>query len=208
MAFTPIVIGSLAWGGPVNAALASQDARISTLESKTNASSWGNWIATTYDPALAAAATVLTSGTVTMVRLDLAAPATINSLVTCVVNAGVTLTAGQNFAGLYDATGTRVAVTSDQSAAWLTTGEKVMALTAPYAAVAGTYYAAYLSNGTTPPGLIRTVSSGSVTAFINRGQSVGVARFTTSSVGQTTLPASVTMGARTTIPTAFFAGLI
>lgn len=35
MAFTPIVIGSLAWGTPVNNALASQDARITALEGQT-----------------------------------------------------------------------------------------------------------------------------------------------------------------------------
>ena len=208
MAYTPIVIGSLAWGTPVNNAFTSQDARISVLESKTSPSSWGNWIATSYDPALAAANTLPTSGTVTMVRLDLAAPATITSAVTCVVAVGVTLTAGQNFAGLYDSTGTRVAVTADQSVAWTSLGEKVMTFTSPYAAAAGTYYVAYLANGATTPAILRSSSNANISAVINRGQSVSVARFALGPTAQTTLPASITMASRTLGTTSFFAGVI
>ena len=50
MAFTPIVIGSLAWGTPVNDAFISQDARITSIERAGNASgSVNGFLAQPYD---------------------------------------------------------------------------------------------------------------------------------------------------------------
>lgn len=208
MAYTPIVIGSLNWGTPVNNAFTSQDARISDIERQgaLSVDAYG-FLAMTYDPASAPAGSALTSGTVHMSRVDLPAPATISTITTTVVTAGGTLTAGQNFAGLYDASGTRVGVTADQSAAWTSIGEKNMALTVPYAAAIGTYYVAYLSNGTTPIAPLRGTSGAAVTNLINHGMTMATARWATGPTAQTTLPASITMSSRVLGTVAYFAAI-
>lgn len=208
MAFTPIPIGSLSWGTPVNSALASQDARITEIESAGAAGSgiYG-FVALPYDPVSAGASSLLASGTVYMIRVDIAAPATFTTITIPIFTAGSGLTAGQNFAGVYTAAGTRVAVTADQSAAWATSGVKSMALTAPYAAAAGTYYIALLANGTTPPGVLRSVSTGAVEGVLNFGLTPATARWTTGPTGQTTLPLSVTMASRTLANISFWAGI-
>jgi hypothetical protein len=208
MTYTPIVIGSLSWGTPVNNAFTSQDARITDLEAvggKT-VDAMG-FLATPYDPALVTSSTILVSGTVYMVRLDVTAPVTFTTSTISVFVAGVTLTAGQNFVGLYDAAGNRVAVTADQSAAWVTVGEKNAAFTAPYVAAAGTYYMAVLSNGTTPIQMPRTISSGAASAFINHNLTTTTARWTTGPTAQTTLPATITMASRTLSGIAFWLGV-
>lgn len=208
MTFTPIPIGSLGWGAPVNTALADQDARITDIEQAGGAGSNVNgFIAMPYDLVAASAASVLTSGTVTHVRVDLLTPATVSTITLPVFNAGSGLTAGQNFVGLYDSAGTRVAVSADQSASWATNGEKNIALTAPYAAAAGTYYIAMLSNGTTPIGILRSVTTGAVTGVLNHGLTAATARWATGPTAQTTLPASITMASRTPLNTSYWAGL-
>lgn len=208
MTYVPIVIGSLAWGTPVNNAFTSQDARITDLERQGGATVDAmGFAALTFDPALAQGSIALTSGTVFMMRLDLTAPATISTITVASSTAGSGLTAGQNFAGLYNLAGTQLAVTADQSVAWTTTGEKNMALTAPYAAAAGTYYVALLSNGTTPVAFIRGASGAPLAAVINHGLTAATARWTTGPTAQTTLPASITMASRTLSGNAYFAAL-
>lgn len=208
MTFTPIPIGSLGWGAPVNDALASQDARITDIEQAGGAGSNINgFIAMPYDLTSAGAASILGAGTITHIRVDLLVPATISTITIAVFNAGVGLTAGQNFAGLYDASGTRVAQTADQSASWASSGEKNMALTAPYAAAAGPYYVTLLSNGTTPIGVLRSVSTGLTNGVLNHGLTAATARWATGPVGQTTLPASIVMASRTPLNISYWAGL-
>lgn len=68
-----------------------------------------------------------------------------------------------------------------------------MALAAgPYALTAGTYYAALLANGTTPPTFLR--GHGTSTSTLNIGLTAATGRSLTSGTGQTTPPASVTLG--------------
>jgi len=208
MSYTPIVIGSLAWGTPVNNAFTSQDARITELENQGPLSAaMLTFNALNMLPEFATtSAAALVSGTVYMMRIDISAPLTFTNAHTATV-AAATLTAGQNFAGLYNSAGTQVAVTADQSAAWAAGGEKNMAFTVPYAAAAGTYYVAYLSNGASPIAPVRSVNSTFVNTFINHGLTASTARWSTGPAAQTTLPASITMASRTLIGTAYFAGL-
>lgn len=198
MAYTPVIIGSLNWGAPVNAAFTSQDARISDIEAQGSLTLGATtFLATNVDPAYAGAAVSLVSGTVHMQRIDLPYPGTITNLHQAVVTTvGSGLTAGQNFAGLYNSAGTRIGVTADQSVAWTTAGEKNMALTAPVAVAAGTYYVALLSNGATPPAFLRMAQTASVADLVNHGMSTATARWTTGPTAQTTLPASITMASR------------
>lgn len=208
MAYTPIVIGSLAWGTPVNNAFTSQDLRISDIEAQGSLSLGATTLtAMNMDPAAGTGFTAPTSGTVFMQRIDVPYSLLISNIHQVVGTLGSGLTAGQNFAGLYTAAGTRIGVTADQSVAWTTTGEKNMALVAPALVTAGTYYVALLSNGTTPPTFLRTASSSVLADFVNHGLTADTARWTTGPTAQTTLPASITMASRLTSGTIYLAAV-
>ncbi len=143
-----------------------------------------------------------------MIRFNLASAATLTAGAVSVVTAGSGLTAGQNWVGLYTAAGTRVALSADQTANFGAVGEPTSTFTAPYAAAAGTYYLAILANGTTPPSLIRGVSSGTSAVRINRGLTPATARWTTGPTAQTTLPASITMASRSLGAAAIWGALL
>lgn len=207
--FTPIPLESLAWGTPVNNALASQDSRIAAIEAQGGATLLAQGIKVApFDPVAAASGTTFTSGTVYMTRVDIVNPLTLAGLIFTVSTAGAGLTAGQNLAGLYNSAGTRVAVSADQTAAWGTQGMAMPMFTAPYAAAPGAYYLALLSVGTTPISLLRASSSGAAAGVLNHGLGAAGARFATGPTGQTTLPASVTMGSRVPAGTAFWVGAV
>jgi len=208
MAFTPIPIGSLAWGSPVNTAFTDQDARISDLESGGASAPTTGFLAVPYAPEHATGFSSTTSGTVYMVRVTLAAPATLSTLTLGIFTAQVTPTAGQNFAGLYDTAGTLLAVTADQSAVWNSVGEKNMAFTAPYAAPAGDYYLAFVNNAGTAMAIHRsTAATTATTDMINHGMTASNARWTTGPTAQTSLPASITMASRTLSGVAYWLGV-
>lgn len=149
------------------------------------------YLAYSYDPLLADASVGPVAGDIQLVRVVLRSPQTITNIVATVGTAGNTLTASQNFAGLYDAAGTRVALTADQTTAWGTTGTKTMALTAPYVAAAGYYYVAFVSNGTAPPLFRSKTNLGG--AFISGASAANSFRFATNGTG-TSLPATITPG--------------
>jgi hypothetical protein len=201
MAFTPIPIGSLAWGAPVNSALAGQDTRITALEAGAagdTANAPGpadqGWITWNYDPVHAQSGVAVTSGTVYMMKIHLREAATVSSVSAVVSTGGTGLTAGQCFAGLYDSTGTQLAVTADQSGNWANVAHHMMTLTAPVNAAAGAYYIALLANGTTGPAFIRSGSP--YTIAMNANTTLTTARWTTGPTAQTSLPASITLGSR------------
>lgn len=191
MTFTPIAAGTRTWDVPLNAAL--QDLQ-DQIESYTLFSPLDhNLLAWTMDPALTQGGTILTAGVLYLARIKLPEDSTVTNLITSVTTGGSTLTAGQNFGALYTSAGTLVAITADQSASWTGAGAKTMALAAgPYALTAGTYYAALLANGTTPPTFLR--GHGTSTSTLNIGLTAATGRSLTSGTGQTTPPASVTLG--------------
>lgn len=189
--FPPIAIGSLNWGTPLNTALANLDrAQPSTAQDQ-------DMIQWTFDPASNMVATAITSGTVNMAKVWIRQPGTINALGVAIGTVGTGLTAGQNFAGLYDQAGTRLGQTADQTAAWGTVGYKQMALTAPVViATPGAYYVAILSNaGTATPAFAR--GSALTASIANANLTATNGRFTTGPAAQTSLPASITMASRT-----------
>jgi hypothetical protein len=111
------------------------------------------------------------------------------------VQATGTLTSGQNFLALYDATtGARLGVTADLTTAFGTAGEIKAALTSPVTiAAAGWVYAALLVNGTAAPQFAR---SGSLVPGLGNAQSASSAK-RYGSLGSTgtytSAPASVTL---------------
>ncbi|MFF8485174.1 hypothetical protein [Streptomyces antibioticus] len=151
-----------------------------------------------FDPAsCGASGTTLSAGFIYLVELLLRQPATINRVHAVLGAAGSGLTSGQCLAGLYDSSGARVGITADQATAWATAGNKAMALTAPYAAAAGKYYAAYLFNGTTSPSFAAGSTHGATFTPGNANLSAGAYRFCRSASGQTALPSTITLASCT-----------
>lgn len=108
--------------------------------------------------------------------------------------AGTSLTAGQNFVGLYNSSGTLLVSSADLTAgAFASTGEKTTAIT-PQTLAVGNYYVAFLSNGTgTQPSVASGASNSAVT---NIGLTAGTGRFLDTAAGNTTLPASITLASQ------------
>lgn len=208
MTYTPIAQGTANWDVPVNAAFASQDSRITTLENyngfqptELNALAWN------YDPGMASGQSGTTAGVLHMIRIDVPVDITATNMVVAIQTAGATLTAGQNFGALYNSTGTRVAVSADQATAFTGTGVITIPFTASAALSPGVYYAALLTNGTTQPMFMRTVGATNLAPAINFGLSVSNARWANSGTSQTATPSSVTMSGRTFGASGFWAAL-
>ncbi|APC46441.1 minor tail protein [Streptomyces phage BRock] len=120
----------------------------------------------------------------------------ITNILVVITTAGATLTANQNFAGIYDSSGTRLGVTADQSGTWNSTGLKTMALTAPLTLGPGYYYIALLTNGTTQPTFLAAGATAQGVG-INANLTVATARALSGPAGGvTSLPASVTLGSQ------------
>lgn len=136
------------------------------------------------------------SGTIYLHKIYFAQGQTISNLAVGVQTAGSTLTAGQNLIGIYNSSGTRVAQSADQSGSWTSTGFKSIAMTASYTVnTAGYHYIAILAVGTTPPAFYQNANAPS--ALFNGNTAAGTFRHCTGGTGQTSLPASITLGSTT-----------
>jgi hypothetical protein len=150
-----------------------------------------SFISWSLDPALVLGGSSPTAGQLYLVRLHIPA-CTITNIVMGVSTAGVSLTAGQNFGVLYDASRTLLAITADQSTAWTTTGMKNMALASAQTVAAGDYYVGFWGQGTTMPQFLR----GATQFLVNGNMTAATARFVASSSGlTTTAPATASTGA-------------
>lgn len=137
----------------------------------------------------------LTFGRIQLNKVWLRAAATLSTVHLNIAVAGAGLTSSQNFVAIYDASGNQVAISADQTTAWGTTGVKDTAMATPYAAAAGGYYIAVLSNGsTTPPSLTAHRISGS--GMINYGLTLATARTLQTSTGNTSMPSSIALGSQ------------
>lgn len=115
----------------------------------------------TYDPIICSTGAALIAGLLYLNRIKMRKSALITGLAINVQAAGITLTAGQNFAGLWRADGTLVAITVDQSGTWNSPGYQTMPLVGgPFQLAAGDYYAGLWANGATPPAFFRSTNSG------------------------------------------------
>jgi hypothetical protein len=164
-----------------------------------------------YDPATGPRNGAASQGTgkILVVKVELAAAATITNIIVDVFTGGSTLTTNQNLAAVYLATGSKVtsSETADQSTAWTTTGIKTMALAGgpvtvdPGAAV--WVWVALLTVGTTPPLFRRGNNDAAVS---NVGTSASTRRFALdASTGNTSMPSSLTPGTMTTFEGAWAA---
>lgn len=162
-----------------------------------------------FDPITIGGGTALpTAGTVYLINLNMRKARTVTNLIINIVTVGVTLTAGQCFAAAYQqadgATGNYLPLgqTADQAAAWVSTGTKTMALTAPVSAVAGRLLVGLWFNGTTGPSPAR---SGSVAA-VNANTAALTPRVMSADTGITTTAPSP-LGARTAVGTGWWVGI-
>lgn len=149
-----------------------------------------------------AAASIAVGGRIEYSLLRRVPVGTITSLVTLCSTVGATLTAGQCFAALWTPSGTLLGQTVDQAAAWVSTGEKVMNLAAPYAnTVVQDLIIGFWYNGSTGPTFARSnpVGAAIVTNAGLSGNSLA-AGFANTGV-TTTAPA---LGARTGTGTHYF----
>lgn len=215
MTFTPIPKGTTSWDVPLNAALADQDARITVNESDIsdieNAEGFRpnelGFITWNYDPANVSGQSAFTPGTVHMFRMEIKRASMISNIIIGIQTAGNVLTAGQNFAGIYDSSGNQLRITADQSVPWITAQLAVMPLTSPLNVTPGSYYIAVVANGTTAPSVSRSFGAAAVGPIGNAGTTVTNARWANGPTGQTSLPASINMSTRTYGPTGWWAAL-
>lgn len=157
-----------------------------------------------FDSEIASSTFLHVSGTLYLHKIYIPVAATITNILLGVTTAGGTLTAGQNLVGLYDAAGTRVAVSVDQAAAWVSTGSKTCALTSTYAAAAGVFWVGVLSVGTTP---ITAATSPGFRAAYEAGVTGATLRHGANAAGQTSMPASVTLASNASTGDSMWVGL-
>lgn len=150
------------------------------------------FIAWAYDPAGTLNTTVTASGTVYLSRIILRTAQTVSKLSIGITTAAGTVTASENFLGLYDSTGVLRASTAAGTidTALTSSGILTASVSAPYAAAAGTYWVAFVNNATTPATLAR--ASGVSLTIANGGASPSGYRFAVNGTGQTSLPSPIT----------------
>lgn len=153
----------------------------------------------THDPATCrSTGDNITSGTIYLCKVKIVDRATVvSNVLLSILNTPTSMTSGQNFVGLYDSSGNRLAVSADQSANWTSAGLKTVALTSPQTLAVGSYYVAILmvSTGTVPQLL---QGNGASASALNAGLTVGTARFINTAAGNTSLPSSITLASQST----------
>lgn len=149
-----------------------------------------------YDPALAVNSTGPAPGTLYLVRVNIAAAVTATRLYWWIANTASSPTAGQNWVGLYDSTGTLLAsagIDGVQGSAGLkTTTIPGQSLTA-----GAFYWVGLLFNGPVPPTLTRASGWTGVGQAASVGLTAAQYRFAINGTGRTTLPATLTPSANT-----------
>lgn len=154
-----------------------------------------NLLAWTQDPATAAGGFTLSTGVVYLSKIKITSRSTVvSNILYGVTTLGSALTAGQCFVGLYNSSGTLLVSSADQSGVMNTTGLKTAAIT-PQTLAVGSYYVAFLANGT---GTLPAVAGGGgVSSAVNAGLTTGTARFLNTATGNTALPATITLASQT-----------
>jgi hypothetical protein len=161
-----------------------------------------NLIAWSYDPAQATNGAAVTNGTVYLIQVEVNRSLTATKIYWGINSAGVTPTSAQNWVGLYDSTGSRLAtvdVTAKVTSATLQTDTISVAVTP------GLYWIGMVFNAATPPQPFR--AGGLDSSLINVGLTAATARFATNGTSQTTLPSSITPSSNTNNNIAWWVGL-
>lgn len=191
---TPIAAGTPNWDVPANSNFTTLQSQATAL---LNNSNWGATdsaaIAWTMDGAcVGTGSTQLVNGGMFLSRIIVRSGTTINAINAAVSVAGTSLTLNQNWAGLYNSSGTLIGSSNNQSATWTSTGLKTMSLVTPVVVSAGSYYFGLITNGSGTIPSFRSTGSTS-TGMLNFG-APSPGRFISFGASLTTLPASFTLG--------------
>lgn len=125
------------------------------------------YISWAYDPAMSYNGIGPTAGLLYVTAVPVRRSCTITNVLTGVAVAGSGLTSGQNFAALYNSSGTLLSQTADQTTAWSSVGIKTMALGAAQTVAPGIYYVGFVANGTTPPKLFMPIGGPYESGLLN-----------------------------------------
>lgn len=151
-----------------------------------------------YDPIATGSGTgqAATTGTIYLLKITAQVGGVVSNIIMTVgttAPAGA-LTSGQNSVGIYDSSGTRIAVTADQATAWGSSGLKTMPLMSPVNLQGGQhYYIGLLSNSAAGTAAVFVRSNSGTTTTPNANLSNIAQRFSVNGTGQTALPSSVTL---------------
>lgn len=151
--------------------------------------------------------TVSTAGTVRVMKIYIPVATTITTITMWSINtsgAGVGLTSGQNFAGLFNSSKTLLSATADQTTLWGTSGKYDMNLTTPQSVTPGYYYVGIFWNGTTSPTWVRMPQN--YTGLANGKQSGANSLCANADTGRTTSFPS-TLGTLTATDNMYWVGL-
>lgn len=146
-----------------------------------------------------------TAGLLTLARVRVYGTLVTNIHMHCSTSAAG-LTTNQCLAGLYNAAGTLLSATADQSVAWATGGAKVIALTTPQVTTFGAFYFVgfFANTGTALPTFSRCLNSSG--AIVDIGQTgTALSHATADGSLTTTMPPS--LGAMTASATAYWVGV-
>jgi hypothetical protein len=147
-----------------------------------------------YDPVIPANSSVLTNGTVYLIKMKIDVAVTVANIYWHLAALAVTPTAAQNTIGLYSSAGTLLASTDVTAILTGTTGLKTTAITGQ-ALTAGTFvWVGMVFNAATAPALARGSGLANVGQVYNAGLSAANYRFAVNGTSQTALPASITPG--------------
>lgn len=145
-----------------------------------------------FDPAGASATGVIcVTNKVALARINVRTPITVSNVIFNVNTVASSLTANQNFAGIYSSAGALLGSSAAGSldSKVTSTGVITQALASPVACGPGFYWVALMFNGTTPP-IVATAPNSLVNA--NTGLTAAFYRWATNGTGTTALPASIT----------------
>jgi hypothetical protein len=147
----------------------------------------------TMDPMLGTATGAYTAGTIIFARVKMPKTSAISTVVLPLTTAGTGITNG--WVGVYSLAGNQLAVSADQGTAWGTAGTKTIALSAATASqpAGTTVLVAVLALGTTGPSGRFAAAAATQNQNITAAQGYRAGSW----AGQTTLPATLTLGSTT-----------
>lgn len=145
-------------------------------------------IAWAFDPANVASGKAGTAGTLYLAALYVAKAATATKLLWGINTAGATVTAGENFVGLYNSAGTLLQSVGVDARV---TSTGLFTETINVAVTAGLYWVGFMFNATTMPQVYRGQDLNAT--LMNSGATTSTLRFCTNGTGLTTaLPSTIT----------------
>lgn len=153
-------------------------------------------VAWAYDPTQNVNSTVLTSGIIYLTAVYVAAAANVTKLYAHFNAAASSVTAGQNFMGLYDSTGSRLATVNVDSLI-TSTGLITATVTSTPVTAGSFYWVAQVYNATTPPSVARAAGTTGAGAVANIGLTAATLRYAQNGTGQISLPTSITPSSNT-----------